>query len=859
MSFSVKPEPEDARLVGGGSSCSGRMEMKHQGEWRALSIQDDRAYIRLRYAQVACRQMGCGSAVSMAASNRADLIDQQPVWEVYFICRGDEATLSKCNARKTKGRVKGNVTSIPSLEVICSELVRLPGDNRCVGSVKVKSDRGWVPVCEDGFVPETESLVCRELGCGPPEFSKKAFTKEGAPVVSKQFQCNGNESRLEGCSSSIRNNCRPASEISCSDGYDTRLVAGETRCEDTLEGNKGGEWRPLIDMWGLINPKSFEGLCRQLGCAEVTSVSTFSQKSHRLVWELPSSCGGFSLCKSWNRKKSLRVMNVTCSEALRLVNGPNRCSGKLEVRSNESWFSVSASYFDHQAALVTCRTLDCGFPSEYFGRFSRHFASEEHNWNSTFNCEGTEKHLMDCPSTTVNATEVVQEIWDYGDAHLICTERPPPPHISAYIPLKDDYLDFSEVVEGHSFTIICEVSSQYKIQSIRLKYGVDTDATTELIDSPVDQQAVFMFPAAEKAHNGTFTCDYNYNFSPEIFSEPTSLSLTVVEPDYVRLMSTESRCAGTLELKNENEWRPVSHLQSWSLKEAAVLCRQMSCGSAVSTSKADISTSAWPVWRFFSDCDGSEPVLLNCGTVKHWFSSSTVQVVCSDILLQPNICVYSMRKFPDEHQYGVRLYKYSSFTINCSVEPQYPGGHFILSFTGVNQTSVHTQPAVNHSALFRFTSVVEANQGNYSCVYHNFVFNHNFTSESQNLSISLIDEEDLWLDDGVFSEFDSVVCAGKVLVYHENRMSFLSAESRVWDLKHASVVCRQLGCGSAVTTKEIHLPKKERVWRFFSDCDGSESSLLSCGTVTMWFSSTAIEVVCTGHQNGAAKGKKVEF
>lgn len=101
------------------------------------------------------------------------------------------------------------------------------------------------------------------------------------------------------------------------------------------------------------------------------------------------------------------------------------------------------------------------------------------------------------------------------------------------------------------------------------------------------------------------------------------------------------------------------------------------------------------------------------------------------------------------------------------------------------------------------------------------------------------------LDDGVLHDDDVSPCAGKVIAY-QGYQNLLSADSSVWGLKHANVVCRQLDCGSAVSTKHFHLQQNTTVWYFFSDCDGSESALLDCGNIELWFSSSAIEVVCTG-------------
>uniref|UniRef100_UPI0037E7545E scavenger receptor cysteine-rich type 1 protein M130-like n=1 Tax=Semicossyphus pulcher TaxID=241346 RepID=UPI0037E7545E len=838
----------DARLVDGGSRCSGRLEMKNQGEWRTLERNN------IKYAKVACRQMGCGSAVSLTHSTNNTT--ERPAWDVNFSCRGTEFTLKDCKDPKRRGQVLRKDASTSSLQVICSESVRLVGESyMCHGGVEVKTDQGWAAVCEDGFDSEAKKLFCRELGCGPPRHLGGSFIKGEEPALSKQFQCKGNESRLEDCASSFRKDCKPADGISCTSEIVVRLSGGESPCKGTVEGRQNGEWRPVVDGWTILIQEYFKDVCGKLGCGSFMSMSRSYLPKRQAAWELSTDCRdrGSSFCTLWEEASSDTVITAACSEAVRLVKGPDRCSGKLEVKSGQSWVPVCSSYFTIEAALVTCRELECGFPENHYGRHSGLFLQNTGSIPSpVFNCSGTEKHLIDCPSTSVNTTE--QDLSECAEAYVVCKEQPPQPSITVYTMQGPDF-NKPQVFKGHHFAIQCSIHSPFSILSVRLKSHVYTRNPLEQIQAPVDGQAIFFFPAAEDSHQGRYQCDYNFNFSSEVFSKPQFISVTVKELNDVRLVSELSRCAGRLELEHQKEWRPVSFRHSWRLKEEAVVCRQLNCGAAVSTRKVDGAAELLPVWHFYSDCVGSERALMDCGMVKKRLSSSTVEVVCSDVLLPPKKPVFSVmsdRRSADQEQ-EVLIFKGHSFTVSCSVEPQHPGSHFSLNFTGLNQTNSITQPAVNHSAHFLFTAADESNRGNYSCVYHNFVFNHNFSSESQSLSLNLYEYLDLMLDDGVIRDDDSEACAGRLLVSQGGKFMQLSADSTVWDLKHASVVCRQLGCGSAVSTKGVILPQKTMIARLFSDCDGSESALLDCGTVLPWFSSSAVEVICTGHEVEAGK------
>ena len=96
----------------------------------------------------------------------------------------------------------------------------------------------------------------------------------------------------------------------------------------------------------------------------------------------------------------------------------------------------------------------------------------------------------------------------------------------------------------------------------------------------------------------------------------------------MRLEGGDGRCAGRLEMKHQGEWRGVISGSTWGLRAAAVVCRQLDCGSAVSTGgiSGDGERTAW---RFLSRCVGSESALRECGTVSVYNASYTLEVNCS--------------------------------------------------------------------------------------------------------------------------------------------------------------------------------------------------------------------------------------
>ncbi|KAG7260220.1 hypothetical protein CRUP_033847, partial [Coryphaenoides rupestris] len=88
-------------------------------------------------------------------------------------------------------------------------------------------------------------------------------------------------------------------------------------------------------------------------------------------------------------------VGVICSEHLKLVNGTQRCAGRVQVRrGGGQWRNVCKSHMSVKEQEVICRELNCGVP--LVGPDLIDFGDQSAPIGINLNCLGNETSIMQC-------------------------------------------------------------------------------------------------------------------------------------------------------------------------------------------------------------------------------------------------------------------------------------------------------------------------------------------------------------------------------------------------------------------------------------------------------------------------------
>ncbi|KAG7472684.1 hypothetical protein MATL_G00111660 [Megalops atlanticus] len=573
-----------------------------------------------------------------------------------------------------------------------------------------------------------------------------------------------------------------------------RLQGGDGPCRGRVEVFYNGTWGFVCNhKWQAQNGQV---VCRSLGCGHYNSTEPVSHYRYpdapSKAWMDEVTCTGTEShlwdCPfpGWginNCAGTYHHVNIECTEEV-VLSLQYGCAGALQYKTSNGKRTVCDTNLSAEEANVVCRELGCGESLRIPAPGA--FLAEGPALNTSLNCIGDEKYLWQC-ATGFGAVEACP-----NPVSVICSNQ-------SSIRLSEGKNRCSgelQVKVNGNWESACKTS--FKIQSAQ-------DLCTRLRCGKTG----WLEPA---------TCNG---------SEPIYLTCSdTVEISLLDNRRQRSHCFGAVYVTINGTQHAVCS-EYWDTKDGEVVCRELGCGKLLSFSEGRAATNGW---LNQVDCDGSESSLWYClaqyGKVKNCKEAS---VIC-----EKSVAVHLVDGLG-----------------KCSgrVEIRYKGMWWSVSKDGLSKSFADRVCSVSDCGTSHsFTDLnfihgpakvlkPSCPNGDIKSVDQCFKDPPNEQNVGQKMKVICTGHKALFLE-------GSSPCSGAVGIETGGTMYWLAGSRETWQQDTATVVCRQMQCGSALSFSAVSRKKHDR-WHTAYNCTSNETSLFDCSQSPVNVSEVAF-VNCSG-------------